>query len=51
MKEQYEDVYAITEEKHPWFVARRALFTRLAGLDQDSRILDVGLGPGCSSST
>jgi SAM-dependent methyltransferase len=46
VKEQYEDVYAITEEKHPWFVARRALFTELAGLDTDARILDVGCGTG-----
>ena len=46
MKEQFEDVHAVAEERHPWFVARRALFTELADLDRDARILDIGCGTG-----
>ncbi len=46
MEEKYEDAYAVVEERHPWFVARRELFTTLAGAAQELRILDIGCGTG-----
>jgi SAM-dependent methyltransferase len=46
MKEEYEDAYALIEEEHPWFVAKRALFSELIALPKDARILDVGCGTG-----
>jgi SAM-dependent methyltransferase len=46
MEKSYEDVYAVVEERHPWFVARRRLFAALAGGDRGARILDVGCGTG-----
>jgi len=46
MKEQYEDAYALSEEQHPWFVARRALFCDLVDLQKDAPILDLGCGTG-----
>ena len=46
MQRSYEEVYAVAEERHPWFVARRELFTALAGDDRSTRILDVGCGTG-----
>jgi len=43
---QYEAAYSEREEKHPWFVARRALFSQLAKLRPQDRVLDVGCGTG-----
>ncbi len=46
MDKSYEEIYAVVEERHPWFVARRDLFTSLASSDRQSRILDIGCGTG-----
>ena len=46
MSEGYEDAFALSEETHPWYSARRALFTKLAGLSKNARVLDVGCGSG-----
>lgn len=46
MKSEYEEAYALAEERHSWFVARRALFSSFAGDDRSTRILDVGCGTG-----
>ena len=46
MTERYWEAYVTREEAHPWFVARRELFTKLAGLNKNARILDVGCGSG-----
>ena len=46
MDEEYEELYQKVEEKHPWFVARRALFGSLAGDDKTAAIIDVGCGTG-----
>ena len=46
MERSYEEIYAIAEERHPWFVARRELFASFAGPDPSTRILDIGCGTG-----
>ena len=46
MERSYEEIYAIAEDQHPWFVARRELFATFAGPDPSTRILDVGCGTG-----
>ncbi|MEE8524356.1 MAG: class I SAM-dependent methyltransferase [Thermoanaerobaculia bacterium] len=46
MDKSYEEIYAVVEERHPWFVARRRLFAALAGDDRRARVLDVGCGTG-----
>ncbi len=46
MERSYEDRYAEVEEKHPWFVARRELFSGWLPVDRDQPLLDVGCGTG-----
>ncbi len=46
MEKSYEEVYAVAEEKHPWFVTRRELFAALVGADRKVRVLDIGCGTG-----
>lgn len=46
MEREYEETYAVAEERHPWFIARRDLFAFFAGEDLSVRILDVGCGTG-----
>lgn len=46
MDRDYENTYALIEESHPWFVARRELFAALVAGRTANRILDVGCGTG-----
>ena len=48
MRDEYEQAYSRLEERHPWFVARRELFSTLARrlVDRDATILDFGCGTG-----
>ncbi len=46
MESSYEEIYAVAEERHPWFVARRELFASLAGENRSDGVLDVGCGTG-----
>jgi SAM-dependent methyltransferase len=46
MEAAYEDAYFAAEEAHPWFRARRALFTWLARGERGKRVLDYGCGSG-----
>lgn len=46
MDRSYEEAYAVAEERHPWFIARRELFAELAGEDRSARVLDIGCGTG-----
>ena len=46
MDRDYEQIYAEAEFRHPWNLARRELFSSLAGSDRSARILDVGCGTG-----
>ncbi len=46
MERQYEIAYWEREQTHPWFVARRALFSQLSALQPHERVLDVGCGTG-----
>jgi SAM-dependent methyltransferase len=46
MKEAYERAYLEAEKVHPWFVARRELFTAFLEKSTHRRILDAGCGSG-----
>ena len=46
MKRAYEEAYLKAEESHPWFVARRDLFSSLLCGPKDQKILDGGCGSG-----
>lgn len=46
MKRPYEESYLKAEESHPWFVARRDLFSSLLVGPKDQKILDGGCGSG-----
>jgi SAM-dependent methyltransferase len=46
MKRSYEEAYLEAEQTHPWFVARRDLFSSLLTGPKDQEILDGGCGSG-----
>ena len=46
MDKEYELLYKDIENIHPWFVARRKLFTSIISKDKDLSILDFGCGSG-----
>jgi len=46
MDPAWAERYAVLEERHPWFVARRELFCALAAGREHGRVLDVGCGTG-----
>jgi SAM-dependent methyltransferase len=46
VEREYETTYSEREQTHPWFVARRALFSQLSQLRPEDRVLDIGCGTG-----